>query len=191
MLASSAGQFRRKKLRKPCHVAPPLVVERRVDTDGPCSAHAAEGLQVSGKLVSSARIDTEDACASHQSPELHPGDLLGIPQGKPSCTSTAGCDSILPPAVQQEGAFRAGPARARLQQSRACASAKVGSQMLALSEVALRRSVAAMMPLNLRLSPLPERQTSMNTSSTVLSFLPAVPFQFWCAKLCAARRLVR
>ena len=134
MAASRAEKFRRKKLRTPCQAAPPLVVERRVDPNSLRGAQAADSFQVPGKQYSSAHVLAVEALASHQFSKINPGEPLGIPQGKPPCTSARAATRFDHLRFSRKRRFGQG-LRSRMQLSRACASAS-GSLVLALRKVA-------------------------------------------------------
>ena len=110
MDASCAEESRRKSLRKKLPVASRSVDESCASASASTNtaSTACPATPVSPFSIGS----TKAACAHIHSLGLHVGNSLGVPQDTPRCIGGEGCDSILPPAVQQEGAFRAGPALA-------------------------------------------------------------------------------
>ena len=87
-----------------------LPAERDIRT---CPAAAA--VQPCPTIAVTLGKNPKAACALQRFLEMHSGNSLGVAQDTPLCACGAGCVSTLPPAVQPEGAFRAGPrARARV-----------------------------------------------------------------------------
>ena len=103
MDASSAEQVRRKSLRKRLPDAPKPVDESCASASA--SANTASTACPATPVSPFSSCSAKAACAHFHSLGLHVGNSLGVPQDTPRCIGGAGCDSILPPAVQQEGAF--------------------------------------------------------------------------------------